>query len=480
ISNFINGEFVPGEDGVYMNDLSPTTGEVICTFPDSNVVDTENAIRAAKSAGIIWAATPKRKRCKYLDCVADLLEKRSEDFSKAETLDTGTVISRANNNKEFANEVLNIRVLVDHALSIMGESTAEGGTLCYSIRHSLGVVAIITSWSQALPSILRHLVPAMASGNCVVIKPSCLAPLTVHLLAKVLKDSGIPKGVVNIVYGRGEVIGRILARHHDVAAVALVGSERAAFSVTMESGPRVKRVSYELGNCHAMVVYDDVDLDELIPTVIKASFLCNAGQHPHAVNRIFVHGAVLEIFTEKLVKAIRKIKIGNPQESSTQIGPLISKEQKQTVLALIQGAINDGAKVIHGGGSPKLDSKLDRGFFVEPTVLGGFKNSMDNPINQLEVQGPVVRIIPFRSESEALSGVNVTAYGLSASIWSKDGQRAHRLAQRIRAGCVWINNWGVVSPSMPCCGARMSGNGQGGGRLLLDFYTQKTTISTQF
>ncbi|XP_031564966.1 2-aminomuconic semialdehyde dehydrogenase-like [Actinia tenebrosa] len=456
IHNFINGDFVPSEDGQTTNDINPSTGDVVCAFPSSSKKDVENAVKAANAALFSWSTVPKRDRCQFLIRVADLLEKRSEDFCRAEMLDQGKTAQHAKNNTsdEYANEANMARLLAGQAMNTVEQSTCEG-ILSYSTRHPLGVVAVITSWACSIHTILTHLVPALACGNCVIIKPSSLAPLCVHVLAKCIKEAGIPKGVVNIVYGKGDVIGRALVEHTNVNGVAFVGSEKTASSICSESATHLKRLSFELGNCHPMIVCDDADLNYVVPAVIRA----------------------------RSVESISHINLDGNVQSHTvntclyQMGPLISKEHHQMVLSCIQGAINDGATLLYGGKVPKLDSKLEKGYFLEPTILGGFKNATNNQINVMEVQGPVIRIISFNTENEAAKGANSTPYGLSASIWSKDGARTHRMAKLLDAGIVWINSWLLNCPSMLQGGHKQSGNGRFGGRMSLDFYTQITTVA---
>ncbi|KAL9972185.1 hypothetical protein ACROYT_G018442 [Oculina patagonica] len=482
IYNFVNGEFLPPEDGKFSDTLNPSTGEALCKYPQSSVMDLEKAVEAASSAFKLWSKVSKIERAEVLTHVAELLAKRSEGFIRAEIMDQGRAIHGVSKeDNDITREVHNIKHFTAQAVATMESATRTKDSVSYASRYPLGVVGLITSWASPLHSILWHVVPALASGNCVVIKPSCLAPIEVHLLAKTFSDAGVPKGVVNVVYGKGDVIGKAMAAHPTVKALALVGSEKTVSAIMRASQLLyTKKFSLNLANCHPMIVFNDVNLDEVLPIAIKGSFLHNEGQNVHSINRIFVQASILQSFTEKFVRVVQRLKIGSPHETSIQVGPLISKEHRQKILGFIQGAVNDGAEILCGGKIPKLDSKLDKGYFLEPTVLGGFQSSTIHTINTLEVQGPVVRIIPFRTTTDAIEGANGTMYGLSASIWCKDVSLAHSIADQLNVGSVWINSWLPNEPSMPCEGWKHSGLGRTGGIYSMDFYTELKTISIKF
>ncbi|PFX31290.1 aldehyde dehydrogenase family 8 member A1-like isoform X1 [Stylophora pistillata] len=482
IQNFINGEFVPPEDGKFADTFNPSTGEALCKYPLSTVKDVERAVDAAKSAFNLWSKVCKNERANILNQVAKLLGKRSEAFIRAEIMDQGRAIHGVSKeDNDIAREVLNIKYFTAQAVATMESATKSQDSVSYTSRYPLGVVGIITSWASPLHSILRHAIPALASGNCVVIKPSSLAPVEVHLLAKTFSDAGIPKGVVNVVYGKGDVLGRAMAAHPTVKALALAGSERTA-SAILAVGQLLytKKFTFHLGNCHPMIVFEDANLEEVLPVAIRGSFLRNEGQNVHSINRIYVHASILQTFTEKFIRVVQRLKIGSAHETGIQVGPLISKDHRQRIIGLIQGAVNDGAELLWGGKIPKLDSKLGKGFFLEPTILGGFQSSTINTINTLEVQGPVVRIIPFRNANEAIEAANGTMYGLSASVWCKDVKVAHKIADQLNVGSVWINSWLPNEPNMPHESWKQSGLGRTGGAYSIDFYTELKTVSIKF
>jgi len=482
IYNFVNGEFIPPEDGNFADTLNPSTGEALCKYPISTTVDLEKALEAASCAYQLWSKTSKIERAEVLRHVAQLLEKRFEAFVRAEIMDQGRAIQGARkDDSDVAREVHNIKQITALAVATGESATKTKDSVNYTSSYPMGVVGIITSWASPLHSVLWHAVPALVSGNCVVIKPSCLAPVEVHLLAKTFSDAGIPKGVLNVVYGKGDVVGKAMASHPTVKALAFVGSEKTAAAIMRASHLLfTKKFSFSLANCHPMIIFEDANLDEALPAAIKGSFLHNEGQNVHSINRIFVQASILQTFTERFIRVVQRLKIGSPHESSIQVGPLISKELRQKMIGFIQGAVNDGAEILCGGKIPKLDSKLDKGYFLEPTVLGGFQSSTVNTINTLEVQGPVVRIIPFRTANEALEGANGTIYGLSASIWCKDVSLAHTIADQLNVGSVWINSWLPNDPVMPHEGWKQSGLGRTGGRYSLDFYTEIKTVSIKF
>lgn len=351
--------------------------------------------------------------------MAKLLGKRSEAFIRAEIMDQGRAIHGVSKeDNDIAREVLNIKYFTAQAVATMESAT---------------------------------------------------------------KSQGIPKGVVNVVYGKGDVLGRAMAAHPTVKALALAGSERTA-SAILAVGQLLytKKFTFHLGNCHPMIVFDDANLEEVLPVAIRGSFLRNEGQNVHSINRIYVHASILQTFTEKFIRVVQRLKIGSAHETGIQVGPLISKDHRQRIIGLIQGAVNDGAELLWGGKIPKLDSKLGKGFFLEPTILGGFQSSTINTINTLEVQGPVVRIIPFRNANEAIEAANGTMYGLSASVWCKDVKVAHKIADQLNVGSVWINSWLPNEPNMPHESWKQSGLGRTGGAYSIDFYTELKTVSIKF
>ncbi|XP_074620030.1 2-aminomuconic semialdehyde dehydrogenase-like isoform X1 [Acropora palmata] len=478
IYNFINGEFVPPDSGEFGDTHNPSTGEALCKYPLSSVFDLQKAIEAASSAYHIWKKQSTVERAEVLSLMANLFEKRSELFLRAEILDQGRAIQGAfKDDNDVAREVPVIKHFLAQAMARTESSTKTRDSISYSTRYPLGVVGIITSWASPLRSVLWHTIPALVCGNTVIIKPSCLAPLEVHLLAKTFSDAGLPKGVVNVVYGKGDVVGKALSASSVVKALAFVGNERTASTILRECQLLVtKKFSFSLGNSHPMIICYDADLDEALPIAIKGSFLQNEGQNVHSINRIFVQASLLETFTDRFIRVVQRLKIGSPHESSIQVGPLISNEHRQKIIAIIQGAVNDGAEILCGGKIPKFDSKLDRGYFLEPTVLGGFQSSVVNSINSLEVQGPVVRLIPFININDAIDGANATLYGLSASVWCKDISLAHTIADRLNVGSVWINSWLPNNPSMPYEGWKSSGLGRTGGAYSMDFYTEIKTV----
>lgn len=481
IYNFINGEFIPPLGGAFAETLNPSTGEALCKYPLSNILDVQKAVEAAKSAQKQWSKMSTIKRANVLNQVAELLEKRSEAFVRAEIMDQGRAIQGAS--KEYNDvhrEVHNIKHFTALAIAMTESATKTNDSVSYSCRYPLGVIGIVTSWASPLHSVLWHAIPALACGNCVIIKPSCLAPIEIHLLAKTFSDAGVPKGIVNVVYGKGDAIGKAITQHPSMKALVFVGSERTACKVLRDRSDHLlytKKISFNLENCHAMIIFDNADLDEVLPAAIRGSFLHNEGQHVHSVNRIFVQTSILQTFTDKFIRVVQRLKIGNPSESSIQVGPLISREHRQKVINLIQGAVNDGAEILCGAKIPKLDSKLNRGYFLEPTVLGGFQSNFTDTINTMEVPGPVVRLIPFRTSDEVIEAVNITSYGLSASIWCRNVSLAHSVADQLTFGSVWINSWLPNNPSMPSDGWKHSGPGRTGGLYSMDFYTELKTVN---
>jgi aminomuconate-semialdehyde/2-hydroxymuconate-6-semialdehyde dehydrogenase len=468
IANFINGEFVPPRSGAYFDDVNPATAEVIASIPDSDERDVDDAVRAAKAAFSSWSRTPAADRSNLLLKLAELIEKNTDALARTESIDNGKTISLAKR-LDIPRAVANFRFF---ATAILHQSSdahvMDAAALNYTLRQPLGVVGLISPWNLPLYLLSWKIAPAIAAGNTCVAKPSELTPLTANRLAELSVEAGIPPGVINIVHGYGNKAGRALTCHEDVAAISFTGGTVTGAAVAANAAPRFKKLSLELGGKNPNLIFADADLDDAIATSIRSSFW-NQGEICLCGSRIFVERAIHDEFVSRFAEATKKLRIGDPLDESTDIGALISEAHLQKVLGYIDLATKEGGTIVAGG------HRVERpGYFVEPTIITGL--GCDCRVLQEEIFGPVVTITPFDIEAEALAFANSTRYGLSATVWTRDLSRAHRVAASLDAGTIWINCWLLRDLRVPFGGMKESGVGREGGFESLNFFTEAKNV----
>jgi len=468
IANFINGAFVPPRSENYFDDINPATAEVIAQIPDSDERDIDAAVRAAKAAFPAWSCKPAAERSNLLLKLADLIEQNVEELAKLESIDNGKTISLAKR-LDIPRAVANFRFF---ATAILHQSSdahvMDAAALNYTLRQALGVVGLISPWNLPLYLLSWKIAPAIAAGNTCVAKPSELTPLTANRLAELSIEAGIPPGVINIVHGYGNKAGRALTCHDDVAAISFTGGTVTGAAVAANAAPRFKKLSLELGGKNPNLIFADADLDDAIATSIRSSFW-NQGEICLCGSRIFVERSIHDEFVARFADATKKLRIGDPLDESTDVGALISEAHLQKVMGYIDLATKEGGTIISGG------HRADRaGYFVEPTIITGL--GCDCRVLQEEIFGPVVTITPFDSEDEAIAFANSTRYGLSATIWTRDLSRAHRVAAALDAGTIWINCWLLRDLRVPFGGMKESGVGREGGFESLNFFTDAKNV----
>jgi aminomuconate-semialdehyde/2-hydroxymuconate-6-semialdehyde dehydrogenase len=468
IANFINGEFVPPHSGAYFDDINPATAEVIAAIPDSDERDVDAAVRAAKTAFPAWSRTPAAERSNLLLKLAALIEQNLEELAQLESIDNGKTISLARR-LDIPRAVANFRFF---ATAILHQSSdahvMDAAALNYTLRQPLGVVGLISPWNLPLYLLSWKIAPAIAAGNTCVAKPSELTPLTANRLAELSVEAGIPPGVINIVHGYGNKAGRALTCHDDVAAISFTGGTVTGAAVAANAAPRFKKLSLELGGKNPNLIFADADLDDAIATSIRSSFW-NQGEICLCGSRIFVERSIHDEFVARFADAANKLRIGDPLDDATDIGALISEAHLQKVIGYIDLAAAEGGTIVAGG------HRLERpGYFVEPTIITGL--NCDCRVLQEEIFGPVVTITPFDSEAEAIAFANSTRYGLSATVWTRDLSRAHRVAASLDAGTIWINCWLLRDLRVPFGGMKESGVGREGGFESLNFFTEAKNV----
>ncbi|HUP48486.1 MAG TPA: aldehyde dehydrogenase [Thermoanaerobaculia bacterium] len=468
LANFIGGELVPPVSGTYLDDINPATGEVIAEIPDSDARDVGAAVEAARAAFPSWSRTPVAERSRLLMKVADLIEANLEELARTESLDNGKTVTLARR-LDIPRAVANFRFFATAILHYATEAhPTDGVALNYTLRQPLGVAGLISPWNLPLYLLSWKIAPAIAAGNTCVAKPSELAPLTAHRLAELSREAGIPPGVINIVHGRGSKAGQALTSHPHVPLISFTGGTVTGAAVAGAAAPHFKKVSLELGGKNPNLIFADADLDEAVAVSIESSF-ANQGEICLCGSRIFVERSLHDRFVQRLAAAAGKLRVGDPAAESTEVGALISAAHLEKVSGYVELAKEEGGSVVTGG--RRIDG---RGFFFEPTVITGL--GCESRVLQEEIFGPVVTVTPFDTEAEAVAFANSTRYGLSATLWTRDLQRAHRVAAALDSGTVWINCWLLRDLRVPFGGMKESGVGREGGFESLNFFTEAKNV----
>lgn len=480
ILNYIDGQFVHGNRE--FTDINPADGSVIAKVSEADQVLVDSAVGAARKAlKGTWGRLSVRDRAALLHRIADGIDARFDCFLAAEIADTGKPTSLASK-LDIPRAAANFRMFADLVKNAGLESfqteTADGRTaLNYAVRKPLGVVGIIVPWNLPLLLLTWKVAPALACGNTLVVKPSEETPATAALLAEVMKSSGVPDGVYNVVHGFGPgAAGEFLASHSDVNAITFTGESRTGSAILKTVAPSLKPVSFELGGKNAAVVFADCDFQETVTGVAESVFL-NTGQVCLCSERVYVERTIFGRFVEALKTRAEEMAIGPPLEAKTQIGPLVSAEHREKVLSYYEAAREAGATQVTGGGIPRFESSLDRGFYIQPTIFTGLPESAR--CVKEEIFGPVCHVAPFDSEEEAVAMANDTKYGLAASIWTTNLKRGHRVAQQMNVGITWVNCWFLRDLRTPFGGAGLSGIGREGGLHSLNFYSELNNVCVQ-
>lgn len=472
VQNFIGNKWVPPQSGQYLNNFNPATGMILSKISDSDAGDVGAAVQAARQAFPIWAAEPKEIRVQWLRKIADEIEKRRDQFAKMESLDQGKPVQLANA-MDISRAILNFRFFAEEALRTKDEDFDESETHQFVVRKPVGVVGLISPWNLPLYLLTWKLAPALAAGNTAVCKPSEFTSMTAQLLCEVLLDIGFPKGVVNVVFGLGAKAGEALVQDPRVPLISFTGGTETGKRIYRESAENFKKLSLELGGKNPNLIFADADLNKAIAGSVRAAFL-NQGEICLCGSRIYVDEKIYSQFVESFVIETRKLKVGDPQNSETFMGPLVSKTHLEKVQSYIELAKTEGGQILCGGDRPTLPPSLNEGYFLNPTVITGLKQKAR--CIQEEIFGPVVTISSFRSEDEAVQLANDVRYGLSASLWTEDLAKADRVAKKLETGTVWINTWMMRDLRMPFGGVKHSGLGREGGKYSMEFFSELTTV----
>ena len=468
---FIGGRFVPAANGETLATLNPHDNSVIAEVAMAGRVDVDRAVAAAKAAFPKWSRLAAMERGRLLLKLAEAIEANADALARLESLDTGHPI-RDTRNLDVPRTAATFRYFGGMADKFEGSVIpVEQGFLNYLMREPVGVVGQVVPWNFPLMFTSWKMAPALAAGNCVVMKPAELTPLSSLAIAELMAQVGFPEGVVNIVPGLGHVAGQYIAEHPEISKVAFTGSTAVGRKIVQASSGNLKKVQLELGGKGANIVFGDANVEAVVQGSAFGIFH-NQGQACIAASRMIVHESVADEVLEKLVALSRTIRIGDPLDPATEMGPLTSRQHRDRVLSYVDIAREQGGRILAGGKSPD-GAAFASGCYVEPTMV---EAKPEHRVSQEEVFGPFMTVARFRTDEEALSIANGTEYGLGAGLWTRDLQRAHLVARELRAGMVWINSYKRVSPGSPFGGVGASGYGREMGFEAMREYTQPKSV----
>ena len=477
IQNYINGHFHSPIQNEWLDNYCPANGDVYGQLPNSSKEDVENAYIAAKSAFSEWSQTTLEERSRILLKISELIEANLERFAEAESQDNGKPISLAKE-VDIPRAASNFRFFGNAITQFASESHESIGqqAINYTLRQPIGVVGCISPWNLPLYLFTWKIAPAIAAGNCVVAKPSEITPMTAFLLGSICNEAGLPKGVLNIVHGLGTTTGQAIIEHPDIKAISFTGGTATGAHIAKIAAPMFKKLSLELGGKNPNIIFSDCDYEDMLKTSVRSSF-SNQGQICLCGSRIFVEASIYEKFKKDFVEKVKALKVGHPSKADTNIGALVSKQHLNKVIEYISIAQKEGATILCGGKKVTIKG-FENGYYLEPTVIE--VPTDECRINQEEIFGPVVTIMPFNTEDEVLQMANRVKYGLSATLWTNDLKRTMRMSNQIQAGIIWVNTWMLRDLRTPFGGVKASGIGREGGFEALRFFTEAKNVCIKY
>ncbi|HEV2762184.1 MAG TPA: betaine-aldehyde dehydrogenase, partial [Pyrinomonadaceae bacterium] len=471
---FIDGQWVDAESGQTFTTPNPATGATLAEVAEGDKADIDKAVAAARRAFEgPWSKVSARDRGRMMYKLAQLIEAKTGELAALETADNGKPIKETTY-VDLPQVVENFEYFAGWATKIEGETIPVPGQMFnYTLREPIGVCGQIIPWNFPLLMAAWKLAPALAAGNTIVLKPAEQTPCGAMELASLIQEAGFPDGVVNIVPGYGETAGAALASHPDIDKIAFTGSTEVGKIVAKAAADNLTKVSLELGGKAPNIVFADADMEQAVNGAMMGIFF-NQGQVCCAGSRLFLDARVKDEFLERFKEKSSRVKVGDPMDKNTNMGPQVSEEQLNRIKGYVDIAKEEGAQVLAGGCPPQLEGDFQKGFFFQPTIFGDVKNNMR--VAQEEIFGPVVSVITFEDEEDLIKQANEVVYGLSAGIWTKDITRAHRFARAVKAGVVWINTYNMFNAASPFGGYKQSGYGREMGKHALEMYTQVKSV----
>lgn len=472
LSNWVGGVASAPIAGLYMENTNPATNKVISMIPRSQAEDVDQAVLLAEKAYAVWSKYSFEERADVIDAIANRIEERIDEFALAESQDTGKPFHIAKN-VDISRVISNFRFFAGAVRHDQTGCHMMADALNYTVRKPLGVVGLITPWNLPLYLLSWKVAPALAMGNVVIAKPSELTPTTASLLGDVIREVGAPLGIYSLLHGTGPEVGSAITTHPKIKAISFTGGTKTGKTVAETAGGQFKKISLELGGKNASIVFADCDLEKTVAGVTRAAFL-NQGQICLCGSRILVQRDIYAKFIDLFAKSVSQLKVGNPNDATSHMGSLISLEHRKKVQYYVEEGIRAGGRILVGGTIPNMDAPFTEGAWFAPTVI------VDAPatcsLSMEEVFGPVVSVHPFDTDQEAIEIANSVEYGLAATVWTSNLERAHQVSRALDTGMVWVNTWLHRDLRVPFGGVKHSGVGREGGAFSLDFYSHAQNI----
>ena len=475
LTNFINGKFMQPKTEEYLDVFEPATGQVYSKVPNSSSTDIDVAFQAANAAFPGWSELTVTDRSQYLHKIAELLEHQLDDFANYESRDTGKPVTLAQS-VDIPRAIANFRFFGEYGPTFKFNSELNSDQSENRVVHApLGVVGCISPWNLPLYLFTWKIAPALMAGNTVLAKPSEITPYTAYKLGEICEVANLPAGVLNIIHGQGITAGDALINHKGVQAISFTGGTATGKIIAQKTAASFKKLSLEMGGKNPAIIFTDCDYNKMLETVVQSSF-SNQGQICLSSSRILIQTEIFQRFKKDFIGKVNKLIVGDPQDHESNLGAVSSKNHFEKIMNYIELAEKEGGNILLGGKAVKLNGRCKKGWFIEPTIIEGLTNTAKT--NQEEIFGPVVTLIPFNDEEDAIQIANESDYGLSATIWTEDKERATRVSNQVEAGVIWVNCWLVRDLRTPFGGMKQSGMGREGGSEALRFFTEQKNVCT--
>ena len=477
IKNYINGKFLEPLSDNWIDNYNPSTGEVYGKIPNSNQDDVEKAYQAAALAFPKWSNTTLEQRSKIVSKISDLILEKLDILAEAESKDNGKPVALAKQ-IDIPRAASNFQFFANAITQFSSESHESVGlnAINFTLRQPFGVVGCISPWNLPLYLFTWKIAPAIVAGNCVVAKPSEITPMTAYLLGEICDEAGLPNGVLNIVHGLGTTTGQAIVEHPNIKAISFTGGTKTGAHIARVAAPMFKKLSLELGGKNPNIIFADCNYEKMLTTTVRSSF-SNQGQICLCGSRILVEETIFEKFKKDFVQKVSSLKVGNPSKETTNIGALVSQQHLEKVKSYIDIAEQEGGKILYGG-NKVIVKNYEKGYYLQPTIIEVQDNKCK--LNQEEIFGPVVTIMSFKTDKEALDLANEVKYGLSATLWTNNLNRTMQFSKSLQTGIVWVNTWMLRDLRTPFGGAKESGVGREGGFEALRFFTEPKNICIQY